>query len=427
MSRLYLSLFLFLCAAVPAHAFCGFYVAKADGKLYNQASKVVYVRDGRNSVITMSSDYRGEAKDFAMIVPTPKVLKREQIRTPKAETIKHLADYTAPRLVEYHDHNPCAVADPIIESPVIVEESSGGLFRRKTAREQRAQTLGVKIKAQYAVSSYDVLILDAKQSGGLVTFLTQEGYKLPEGAEQALARYVQNKMKFFVAKVNLERHSASKVKELQPLQIAFKSNDFMLPIQLGKLNADTAQDALFMMLTRKGRVEVTNYNVAEFPSDVEVPVFVEKVAPQFFEAVTNKVFDRHNIALEYAWDMAWCDPCAADPLTNEELAELGVTWLGSENRAGQDVYVTRLHAQYTKTQMPKDLQFRVTENRKNFQGRYIMNQPFRGDTSCEAGQAYVERKRRDLREEAVTLAKITGWKPRNIEDNILKTVPRKYW
>ena len=182
-----------------------------------------------------------------------------------------------------------------------------------------------------------------------------------------------------------------------------------------------------MMLTRKGRVEVTNYNVAEFPTDVRVPVFVEKVAPQFFEAVTNKVFDRHNIALEYAWDMAWCDPCAADPLTNEELAELGVTWLGSENRVGQDVYVTRFHAQYTKNQMPKDLQFRVTENRSNFQGRYIMNQPFRGNVSCEAGQVYVEKKRRDLREEAVTLAKITGWKPRNIEDNILKTVPRKYW
>jgi len=29
---------------------------------------------------------------------------------------------------------------------------------------------------------------------------------------------------------------------------------------------------------------------------------------------------------EYAWDMNWCDPCAADPLSFEELRSLGVFW-----------------------------------------------------------------------------------------------------
>ena len=32
-------------AAPAAHAFCGFYVAKADTGLFNKASKVVMVRD----------------------------------------------------------------------------------------------------------------------------------------------------------------------------------------------------------------------------------------------------------------------------------------------------------------------------------------------------------------------------------------------
>ncbi|MGA1285758.1 MAG: DUF2330 domain-containing protein, partial [Prochlorothrix sp.] len=32
--------------ATPALAFCGFYVAKADTKLYNQASQVIIARDG---------------------------------------------------------------------------------------------------------------------------------------------------------------------------------------------------------------------------------------------------------------------------------------------------------------------------------------------------------------------------------------------
>ena len=101
----------------------------------------------------------------------------------------------------------------------------------------------------------------------------------------------------------------------------------MLPLQLGKLNADTAQDALFLMLTKTGRVEVINYHASRFPTNVKIPIFVEQFSDQFFEAVTNKVFQRTNIALEYAWDMAWCDPCASDPLSNAQLAELGVTWL----------------------------------------------------------------------------------------------------
>ena len=33
------------------------------------------------------------------------------------------------------------------------------------------------------------------------------------------------------------------------------------------------------------------------------------------------------VFMEYFWDMGWCDPCAADPLTQEELRKLGVFWL----------------------------------------------------------------------------------------------------
>lgn len=73
-----------------AQAFCGFYVAKADGSLYNQLPKVVFVRNGRNSVIIMSSDYCGAPSDFAMIVPTPKVLHQDQVRTIDAKIIMHL-------------------------------------------------------------------------------------------------------------------------------------------------------------------------------------------------------------------------------------------------------------------------------------------------------------------------------------------------
>ena len=93
--------------AEPAAAFCGFYVAKAGSKLFNEASKVVIAREGDRTVITMVSDYQGEPTDFAMVVPVPSILKREQIHVTKTAIVEHLDAYTAPRLVEYFDPDPC--------------------------------------------------------------------------------------------------------------------------------------------------------------------------------------------------------------------------------------------------------------------------------------------------------------------------------
>ena len=45
-----------LAAAGPAAAFCGFYVAKADSKLFNKSSKVVLTRNGETTAITMAND-----------------------------------------------------------------------------------------------------------------------------------------------------------------------------------------------------------------------------------------------------------------------------------------------------------------------------------------------------------------------------------
>src|SRR4026209_805017 len=87
--------------------FCGFYVGKAGTKLFNQASQVVLVRDGDRTVMTMASGVKGERKEFAIVIPVPTFLKREQIHVGEKSFIEHLDAYSAPRLVEYFDENPC--------------------------------------------------------------------------------------------------------------------------------------------------------------------------------------------------------------------------------------------------------------------------------------------------------------------------------
>src|SRR5439155_20713037 len=108
-------LLLLLTPAWPplAHSFCGFYVASGEARLWNQASRVVLVRDGDRTVITMASDYQGEPKQFAIVVPVPAVLQQSQVHVGDSAVIDHLDAYSAPRLVEYFDENPCAAQHPM--------------------------------------------------------------------------------------------------------------------------------------------------------------------------------------------------------------------------------------------------------------------------------------------------------------------------
>jgi hypothetical protein len=409
--------------APAAQAFCGFYVARADGELFNKASMVVYTRVNDTSVLTMSSDYRGDPAEFAMIVPTPKVLDRGQVTTVPSATVAHLDRYTAPRLVEYFEEDPC---NPVVYEMAIPEVTVEGGGPTRKERQDGARALGVKIEREFAVGSYDIQMLSARQSDGLAEFLRGEGYKLPEGAEAALQGYITMGMKFFVAKVNLSRHSAKAAQELEPLQLTFRSKDFMLPIQLGKLNGDGPQDLIVLALNRKGRTVLTNYMTKDIPSDVNVPIFVGQVFPQFYRAMFDKAAGQNGAFLEYAWDMSWCDPCADDPLTHTEFRQLGVDWVKKSEAATPNVFVTRLHIRYSQSSFFEDLKFAVTENRENFQGRYILNHPFKGEITCAEGKTYVSDTRARIKEEAALLRKLTGWSASNIASNIAKTVPKRY-
>src|SRR2546425_6998931 len=123
--------------------------------------------------------------------------------------------------------------------------------------------------------------------------------------------------------------------------------------------------------------------------------------------------DMRSVFLEYAWDMAWCDPCAADPLSRDELRRLGVFWLGDgapgQQGQAQQVFLTRLHVRYDAAHFPEDLVFQQTGDRENFQGRYVLRHPWKGAPQCDAAKTYLENLPKRQRTEAETLAKLTGW------------------
>src|SRR5262249_47398046 len=240
-------------SAPAAQAFCGFYVAKADSKLYNKASKVVLAWDAGKTVITMASDYQGDPREFALVVPVPTFIERDQIGVVEPALVDPLDAFTAPRLVEYFDNDPCS---PPIE--YMMAAPSSAAEDASTVR-RRANSLGVTVEATYTVGEYDIAILSAHESDGLVTFLTESGYRIPDGATDVLGSYIKQKMRFFVAKVNLGEQQRLGATFLRPLQVSYQSPKFMLPIRLGTVNAAGPQDLFVFALTRHGRVETSNY------------------------------------------------------------------------------------------------------------------------------------------------------------------------
>jgi hypothetical protein len=75
----------------------------------------------------------------------------------------------------------------------------------------------------------------------------------------------------------------------------------------------------------------------------------------------------------------------------------------------QPVLLTRLHLRYTKESLPEDLVFQETADRQNFQARYVLRHPWRGDrNACADAPAYFDDVARREEREAATLASLTG-------------------
>jgi len=407
-----------------AFAFCGFYVSKADGTLKNKTSQVILVRDGNRNVITMYNDFKGNFKDFAMVVPVPVVLQKKDIKVVDQNIFKTLNEYSQPRLVEYYDQNPCdryknedkSMSPRAQLNEVVV--SALGMAKRKD--------LGVKIEAKYLVGEYDILILSAKESSGLKTWLEENGYKIPQGADEVLEPYIKSNLKFFVVKVNEEEKKKLPGNFLRPIQISFTSPKFMLPIRLGMANADGDQDMIVYAFTKKGRIECTNYRTVSLPTGKNIPLFVQSNFSSFYSNLFQHQWSKEGKAiamLEYAWDVSpknyvKCDPCVATAPSTQDLVQAGVWWINrdwsdysdinEEEDYSDNVYFTRLHVRYNRDKFPQDLMFQATPNRENYQARYIITHPATGDFSCDAGKKYLKELKQRRADEMEMLTYLTG-------------------
>lgn len=401
--------------ALPAtgRAFCGFYVGGAESSLYNDATMVVMMREGTQTVLSMQNSYEGPPERFAMVVPVPVVLEQENVRTLPRAVFARVDRLAAPRLVEYWEQDPCR--ERRYRALPMARRGRSGFGGAPAAEAAPAGDLGVRVEAQFEVGEYDIVILSAQDSSGLDTWLRREGYHIPPNAEPALRPYVAQGTKFFVAKVDPARVTFQNDRAmLSPLRVHYDSDSFSLPVRLGLINSKGTQDLVVHILARNQRYEVANYENVFIPTNVRVRGRVRGRFGPFYAALFDKTIqvNRGAVVTEYAWQAGSCDPCPGPVLTPSDIATLGgdVVVGGSRSYFGasQQWTLTRLHYRYGAQGLRDDLVFRAAppvvggrgmpDNRgnlsrsvqpsriNNFQGRYVLLHWWPRPLTCQKPQ-----------------------------------------
>lgn len=308
-----------------AEAFCGFYVAGTDASLHNEATTVVLMREGTRTVLSMQNDYAGPPEDFAMVVPVPVVLRRDDVRTLERDLFARLERMTGPRLVEYWERDPCAPETIGLGNLGTIGFGSGA--GSGSGYGSGGSGSFVRVEARFAVGEYDVVILGSNDSSALDAWLRDHGYRIPAGAAEALRPYVESGMKFFVARVDVDRVRFEGGRAvLSPLRVHYESEQLSLPVRLGLLNSSGTQDLVVLTLARHQRYELANYPNVFVPTNLDVSNDVRERFGDFYGALLDRTLERHPgaVVTEYAWQATSCDPCPPDTVIDAQaLTSLG--------------------------------------------------------------------------------------------------------
>jgi hypothetical protein len=409
-----------------ASAFCGFYVSPGEQQLVADATQVVLMRKGTRTVLSMQNNYKGPPSEFAMVIPVPVVLKEADVKVLPKQVFMNVERMGAPRLVEYWEQDPCEVQKLYDMAPT----ARPAPMPRKAAGKGGGDDLGVTVEAQFTVGEYKIVILSAKDSTGLDTWLRREKYSIPKGAEPLLRPYVEGGSKFFVAKVDPKKVKfVDNRADLSPLRFHYDTDQFVLPIRLGLANSTGTQDLIVSILAPGQRYEVANYKNVTIPTNLDVKDSVKGRFPAFYASLFDRTIEKNPgaVVTEYAWQATTCDPCPGPALNQTDFMTLGADVIDGHSgqqiaappkpgpqsrpmprrmppRWGNDFVLTRLHARYGKD-LKDDLVFKAAapivggrehvvsgtkleEGSKpasinNFQGRYAIRHPWTGKIACQ--------------------------------------------
>lgn len=348
-----------------AAAFCGTYVSSYDEAPQNAASEVAIVRQGTRTTLTVANDVMGETRGFAMVVPVPEVLPEDAIHVVDPTVFDRLRGYSNPRQVHYE----CSDFARDTGWDVDMDGSTDTGDVSDTAEP-------VEVEAQYIVGEYDVSILSATESSGLVDWLQANGYAVPDASERLLGEYIAGGAFFFAAQVR-EDAGIEPGDMLSPLQFSYESAPYGLPIRIGTLNSPGSQDLRIYALSDydQGRTAIANYAEATVDTDCMFQPRDGEDLTAYYDRQLDEAYAAQASAswiTEYSWGNGNCDPCTGVIPADDDVFTIGYQ---ADYHKGMYYWFTRLRMRYSPQTATQDLVLYTTNLHDTKQMRFIDYDP----------------------------------------------------
>ena len=381
----------------------------ANAKIVNKASKVVLVRDGDKTIMTLANDFVGAPVEFGLVIPVPTVIKRQDVKVVGDDLFLELERQTAPRLVESEDPDPCPVADR--RRSAMAESTSGAPMPPSPVapKKAKASDYGVKVESHFFAGEYEFAVLSGADSTRLVAWLQKLDYQVPDDAAAVLGSYIKQKMYFLVARVHV-KEMGNQPRFLRPIQVSYTTPKLMLPIRLGMVNADGPQELLVFTLSKKGRVEPTNYRTAKLPTGQgDLPVFIKSEFNRVYQAAFDEATKREDMRVVFIEAAMPVSAGGTDVVVaNDAVKKSGAALL--QGRALNDgAFITRMHFRYDHEGFPEDLVLQETADTSPFIARFSSRSHHLGPARCSEHEAYLQQLPARLDREVQVLANLTGW------------------
>lgn len=345
----------------PADA-CGAFIARSDGLRINDALQFVIVRDSTRTIMTVQNSYRGPSEDFALLIPVPVVLRKEDVATLDPKVFDAFEAVTGPLLSIARELDPCS--DP---ADGVRATAGGGAPGGPAA--------GVAVEAQFAVGEYDVVVLSASESTALERWLSEQRYALPRQLGDRLRPYIEEGSKFFVARVDPRRLKFTGERAaLSPLRFAYEAPDVRLPVRLSAASSPGVQEVLVYALRPQQtgqyvRMVAANRPNVTMPREVEITPAAARQFGSFYAALFNHIqrTTPDAVVTEFA---------GAPHVSPSVLTAVGAS--ADDHQWG----LTRLHFQVSRDRPLDDLVLRDAPTHEYVHAEFLVKEPWKGPISC---------------------------------------------
>ncbi|MBK8258615.1 MAG: DUF2330 domain-containing protein [Polyangiaceae bacterium] len=307
--------------STPAAAFM--VVGTDAGQSAGPTSHLVVLREEGRSIVGISQTARGAAKPLAVVIAVP----RSRTGTVRVlpVTIWERADrLAAPRVDELWELDPCELHPNQQSGPAV--PSAGG-SATAVAATPSAPTEG----------DYELSVLNDHEAQNAAKWLSEHGYRVPEGADAMLTAALPKDWTWVVARIDGARLTFNNgVATLPPLGFVAEGKT-ALPLRLAAVGT-AAHETIVDVLSPKRRLEAANLMNLAVPTNLDVTADAKSDAGGLYRALLDVAFDRSpGVAItEYAWLAASCDGCEGGVgFRPEDVLALGADRLPSGEDGSQ--------------------------------------------------------------------------------------------